>query len=237
LPSPFREYPSGHPLAGTRNVIRKYYGLSVLALLLIPLAAMLAAGILDAINPELAAGHANYARNFALLEHLRNAVPLAAALLLGVLWLLACIWLLRSKSRRRAWLWLTLAGSLGFAALTALSDHSPLTLYDAYGRQLARLPKLLRVLYEVVRFVAFTLLAWQLVEWLDSGTALLEATRRGLPLAEVLAERDASSGMWAFGDAVRAAYVFVLLYALWPVGCNAVAWLIRRRQPTHRASQ
>jgi len=44
----------------------------------------------------------------------------------------------------------------------------------------------------------------------------------------VLAERDASSGMWAFGDAVRAAYLFVLLYALWPAGYNTVAWLIRR---------
>jgi len=223
-------------LAGTRNVIRKYYGRSVLALLLIPVAAMLAAGIFDAINPELAAGHADYARNYALLEHLRNGVPLAAVALLGALWLLACIWLLRAKSRRRAWLWLALVGSAGFAVLTALSDHSPLTPNDAYGRQLARLPKLLRVLYEVVRFAAFVAVAWQLVEWLDYGTALLEATRRGVPLAGVLAERDASSGMWAFGDAVRAAYLFVLLYALWPVGCNTVAWLIRRRQLTHRGT-
>lgn len=98
-------------------MIRKYYGLSVLVLLLIPLAAMLAAGLFDAINPELAAGHANYARNYALLEHLRNGISLAALALLGSLWLLAGIWLLRAKSRRRAWLWLALAGSLGFAAL------------------------------------------------------------------------------------------------------------------------
>jgi cytochrome bd-type quinol oxidase subunit 2 len=120
-----REYPDGHPLAGTRNLIRKYYGRSVLALLLIPVAAMLAAGIFDTINPELAAGHADYARNYALLEHLRNGVPLATVALLGALWLLACIWLLRAKSRRRAWLWLALVGSAGFAVLTALSDHFP----------------------------------------------------------------------------------------------------------------
>jgi hypothetical protein len=53
-------------------------------------------------------------------------------------------------------------------------------------------------------------------------------------LVEVLAERDSSSGMWALGDAVRAAYVFVLLYALWPAGYNTVAWLIGRRRLTHR---
>jgi hypothetical protein len=72
-------------------VIRKCYGRSVLALLLIPVAAMLAASIFGAINPELAAGHSHYARNYALLEHLRNEVPLAAVFLLGTLWLLTCI--------------------------------------------------------------------------------------------------------------------------------------------------
>jgi hypothetical protein len=216
-------------------MIRKYYGRSVLALLLIPVAAILAARIFDAINPELAAGHSDYARNYALLEHLRNGVPLATLVLLGILWLLACIWLLRAKSRRRAWLWLALLGSAGFAVLTALLDRSPLSAHDAYGRLLVRLPKLLRVLYEIVRFAVFVVVTWQLVDWFNDGTALLDATRRGVPLAEVLAERDASSGMWAFGDAVRSAYLFVLLYALWPAGYNSVAWLIRRRRPTHRA--
>jgi hypothetical protein len=237
-PRRFPGYPGsillGAQLTGIRNVIRKYYGLSILALLLIPVAAMLAAGIFGAIDPELARGHSDYARNFALLEHLRHGVWLAALVLLGVLWLLASVWLLRAKSRRRIWLWLALLGSAGFAVLTALADRSPLSPNDAYGRLLAPLPKLLRVLYEIARFAVFGVVAWQLVEWLDYGTALFEATRRGVALAEVLAERDASSGMWAFGDAVRAAYLFVLLYALWPLAYNAVAWLIRRRGLTHQ---
>ena len=226
----------GTELPGIRNVIRKYYGLSVLALLLIPVAAMLAAGIFGAIDPDLARGHSDYARNYVLLEHLRTGAWLAALVLLGVMWLLACVWLLRSKSRRRVWLWLALLGSAGFAVLTALSDRSALSPNDAYGRLLARLPKLLRVLYEVVRFAAFVAVAWQLVEWFDYGTALLEATRRGVPLAGVLAERDASSGMWAFGDGMRAAFLFVLIYALWPASYNAMAGLIRclrRRAVSH----
>jgi hypothetical protein len=86
------------------------------------------------------------------------------------------------------------------------SDRSALSPNDAYGRLLAHLRKLLRVVYEIVRFAVFAVVAWQ------------------------LAERDASSGMWAFGDAARAAYLFVLLYALWPVVYNAVAWLIRPRR-------
>ena len=68
----------------------------------------------------------------------------------------------------------------------------------------------------------------QLIEWWNDGTALFEATRRGVALAVVLAERDASSGMWAFGDAMRAGFLFVLIYALWPASYNAIAGLIRR---------
>jgi hypothetical protein len=160
-------------------LIRKYYSRSIFALLLIPAAAMLAAAISNAVDPELARGHGDYVHMYALLEHLRNGVRLAALVLLGGLWLLACVWLLRAKSRRRAWLSLALLGPPGFAVLTALSDHSPLAPDDAYRRQLARLPKLLRVLYEVLRFAAFGIVAMQLVEWEDYGTALLEASRRG----------------------------------------------------------
>jgi hypothetical protein len=209
-------------------MIRKYYGRSILALLLIPAAAMMAGAIFELIDPELARGHANYARNFALLEHLRHWALLAALVLLGVLWVLACIWLLRAKSRRRIWTALGLLGPPGFAALSTLSDRSPPAPNDAYRRQLARLPLALRVLYEVLRFVAFAFLAMQLVEWFEYATALLDAARRSMSVAQVLAERDASSGMWAFGDSLRDAYVFVLLYAIWPFSCNAVAALARR---------
>jgi hypothetical protein len=209
-------------------VIRKYYGRCIIALLLIPVVILSAAAIDYAIDPELARGHANYARNFALLQHLRFAVVVAALALVVALWLLACLWLLRAKSQRRAWLALALLGPFGFAGLMALPDRSMLAPADAYRRQLMRLPNLLRVLYEIVRFAVFAFVAMQLIEWFDDGTALLEASRRGIPLSQVHAEREASGGMWAFGDMIRAACVFVLLYALLPAGCNAVAWLVRR---------
>ena len=209
-------------------MIRKYYGRSIAALLLIPAAALLAGEVFNAIDPELARGHGDYARNYALLQHLRTGMWLASLALLGALWVLACVWLLRAKSQSGAWLSFAMFGPPGFAVLTALSDRSPPVPGDAYRRQLERLPPVLRVLYEVLRFAAFWVVAEQLVEWVDDGTAILEASRRGMALSQVLAERDASSGMWAFGDAMRAAYVFALMYALWPAGCNAAAGLFRR---------
>lgn len=214
-------------------MIRKDYRRSVMALLLIPVVVMLGGGIFAAIDPELARGHAQYARNFALLAHLRNGVWLAALVLACALWLLACVWLVRAKSRHRAWLSLALLGPPGFAVLAALSDRSPSAPGHAHGGQPERPPRLLRILYrilyEVLRFAVLGFVTLQLVEWADYGTAILEATRRGVALADVLAERDASSGMWAFGDMMWAACLLVLIYALWPAGCSLVARMIRRR--------
>lgn len=209
-------------------MIRKNYFLTILALLLIPAAAMLGAGLFNAIDPELARGHADYARNFALLQYLRKGVMLATLLLMCALWTVACASLLRAKSRRWAWLSLALLGPPGFAVLMALSDRSAPIPMDAHDRQVARRRQLLRVLYEAVRFIVFGVVAQEFVEWWGYGTALLEAVHRGVALSVILAERDASSGMWAFGDLIRTGFVFVLLYALWPIGCNAAAAIIRR---------
>jgi hypothetical protein len=46
-------------------MIRKYYGRSIVALLLIPVVTVSAAGIDYMIDPELARGHPHYVRNFA----------------------------------------------------------------------------------------------------------------------------------------------------------------------------
>lgn len=210
-------------------MIRKYYARSTLAVLLIPVTVVAAGVIFNAIDPESARGNSNYARNFALLHILRGGTQFVALVLACALWFLACLWLVRAKSLNTAWVALVLFGAPGFALLAALADRSPLTPDDAYGRQLARVPQLVRVLYELLRFALFGVLSLQLAEWLDYGTAWLDAMRRGMTLAQVFAERDASSGMWAFGDLMRAAGLFVLLYALWPAACNLVARVFRPR--------
>ncbi len=187
-------------MPGRGNVIRKYYGRSIIALLLIPVVTLSAAALDYAIDPELARGHANYARNFALLQHLRFAVVVAALVLVIALWLLLRLPLRASSKRMRSWLMLALLGPLGFVVLMVLPDRSTPAAADAYGRELTRLPNLLRILYEILRFAIFGFVAMQLIEWYDDGTALIEASRRGISLSQVLAERDASSGMWAFGE-------------------------------------
>jgi hypothetical protein len=134
-------------LAGISKVIRQYYRRSIIALLLIPGAMLAASQIFNALDPELARGTQDYARNFLLLQHLRVGSQLAMLMFLGVLWLLACAWLLRAKLRSRAWAALAVLGPLGFALLAALADRSPQAAHDAYRRFIARLPVALRVVY------------------------------------------------------------------------------------------
>ncbi len=81
-------------------MIRQYYGRSIVALLLIPVVTVSAAAIDYLIDPELARGHPNYIRNFALLQHLRFGVVIVALMLVIALWLLACLWLLRARSQQ-----------------------------------------------------------------------------------------------------------------------------------------
>jgi hypothetical protein len=54
------------------------------------------------INPEIAAGHPNYARNYHLLSLVNNMSFLASAGVVGILWLLVCFLVIRSKER--SWL-------------------------------------------------------------------------------------------------------------------------------------
>jgi hypothetical protein len=208
-------------------VIRKYYSLSIGALLLIPVTSILGVRLFTLIDPELAAGHPDYVRHYAQLEHLRGGVWWFTLLTMGLLWLLCCAWVLRARARSLFWLWLALLGPLGFVGLFALSDRG---VADAGAqprmREGARLAW--RMLFELCRFVLLWMLAMQLVEWFNSATAWAEAHRRSVSMAQVLAERDASSGMWAFGDSLRAGFVLILLYLLWPAGMAAIRWLGRR---------
>jgi hypothetical protein len=213
-------------------VIRKYYGLSMGALLAIPVTAVLGVRLFLLIDPELARGRPNYVLYFALLDHVRRGVWLLTLLAVCVLWLLCCAWLLRARGRPLGWLWLALLGPFGFAGMFALTDRTApasgaTSGTGARGRLAYYARKLWRVLFEVLRFTVLWFVALQLVQWFDDATAWLEACRRGVPLAQVLAERDASSGMWAFGDSLTAGFLlalcYMLCYLLWPIRRRAAA--------------
>src|SRR5262250_3134503 len=105
--------------------MKKQTLVSLVLLLLIPVALMLGAFLSNLINPEIAAGHPNYARNYHLLTFVKNLSFLASGAVAGLLWLLSCFLLIRSKRRSLWWLPFAALGPVGFAVLAMLTDKAP----------------------------------------------------------------------------------------------------------------
>lgn len=212
--------------------MKKTYLASLAAFVLIP-AVMLAAGALfSAIDPEIAAGHADYERNYRLLEFVRQAVLFGGFLVSLGLWLATCFLLLKSKRRSAMWMALAVFGPLGFAALAMLNDREPAPA-DVHHALRARLGAVLRVVYEFILFLGMWTAAFAATALKEALTAILEANRRGVPLGQIMQERDASSGMWAFGEGLEAMYLVVLFYLLWPLVVNGACRLWRRAHGQH----
>ena len=73
-------------------------------ILLIPIVVMAGGLVLSLINPEIAAGHPDYVRNYHLLSVVRISAWMGSLALAGILWLLACFLVIRSKQRSPWWL-------------------------------------------------------------------------------------------------------------------------------------
>src|ERR1035437_7617727 len=103
-------------------MMKKQWVVAIVLLLLIPLVFALGGILSNMINPEIAAGHPNYVRNYHLLSLLKNLCFLASVAGAGVLWMLACLLVIRSKKRSYLWLILAALGPLGVAVLATLND-------------------------------------------------------------------------------------------------------------------
>jgi hypothetical protein len=79
--------------------VKKQTIAALVLLLLIPVVSMLGGLLFSLINPEIAAGHANYARNYHLLSLLKTMSLLASGVVVVFLWLLVCFLVIRSKGR------------------------------------------------------------------------------------------------------------------------------------------
>jgi hypothetical protein len=106
-------------------MFKKHYVLAIVSFLLIPTVFVLAAMLFNSINPEIAAGHPNYERNYRLLALGKNLFMLAALLVNMGLWFLTCFFLIKSKKQSYGWLSLAMLGPFGFIILTMLSDNAP----------------------------------------------------------------------------------------------------------------
>src|SRR5215469_5722263 len=98
-------------------MIKKQLLVALLLLLLIPAVTVGAGVLFSLINPEIAAGHPNYTRNWQLLHSLKMGVMYGSFVIILALYLLGCLLVVRSKQQSRLWLLLAPLGPIGFAIL------------------------------------------------------------------------------------------------------------------------
>ncbi|MGH7742015.1 MAG: hypothetical protein ACRENS_08330 [Candidatus Eiseniibacteriota bacterium] len=200
-------------------MVKKPYVLAVVSFLLIPVAVILGMALTVAINPEIAAGHPDYVRNFELLNTLKRGSFFATLLMAMVLWFLTGVFLLKAKQRSAWWLPLAVLGPFGFAILAMLGDKTPAP-RDAYQQAVRRLNRPLRLAYEIGLFVAFSAIAYQTIVFKRNLMIAYEALSTGTPAAQIISQQNASSGMWAFGEGLQVLFLVVLSYLIWPVCFN-----------------
>jgi hypothetical protein len=204
------------------GMMKKQSVVALVLFLLIPLVTVLGGVLFSLINPEIAAGHPNYVRNYHLLSLLKILSLWASIAGVVVLWVLVCLLVIRSKKRSYLWLFLAALGPLGFAALASLNDRTAAQT-DSYTRFVRKLNWFVRAGYEVLSFVIIWELAWQAMVLKSTLMIRYEAFTTGVSTAQIIAIRDASSGMWAFGEGMEVMYLAVLFYLLRPVVFRMVA--------------
>src|SRR5262245_2973892 len=226
----------GYPLHLLMRMPKGSYVLALLCYLAIPVVVIGGAGVHRLIDPEMARGHADYARNYQLLEWVRRGALMTAAGLALVLWTLCCYLLLKSRQRSLRWLPLAAAGPFGFVVIATLQDRSPAP-DDLYQQFIANLRTYWRVPFEIAVFVSVWVLAYQAVVLKRELMISFESFMTGTPTSTIIAQQNASSGMWAAGEGLEEIYLVALMYLLGPIVFNLVGHLFaspshaRQREP------
>jgi hypothetical protein len=207
-------------------MLKKYYGLAIVSFLLIPVVFVLGGMLFSFINPEIAAGHPNYVRNYRIL-HMTKMFALWGMLLENLgLWFLTCVFLIKSKKQSYEWLCLAIFGPLGFAILSMLRDKAP-AIGDLYQQYISKLNIYLRVAQEICFFMIVWTVAYQIVVVKRDLMIMYHAATTGVSVAQIIEQQNASGGMWAFSEGNECMYLMVLLYLLWPVGFNLLGNLLK----------
>lgn len=212
-------------------MIKKEWVVALVLLLLIPVVLMLGGAIFSVINPEIAAGHPNYVRNYHLLNLLKLTVMWGTAAAVLVLWLLVCLQVIRAKKQAVGWLVLAALGPFGLAILVMLNDRTMLKdgealESDRYSRFVRKMNWLVRAGYELCSLVIVWELAWEGMVLKRGLMIRLEAARTGMSVAQVIDLQNASGGMWAFSEGLEVMFLVVLLYLLRPVLFNVVGRVV-----------
>jgi hypothetical protein len=198
------------------GMIKKQLVAALVLLLLIPVVLVLGGMLSNLINPEIAAGYPNYVRNYHLLSLLKNLTFFASLAGAGVLWMLACLLVIRAKKRSYLWLLLAALGPFGFAVLAMLNDRAPAET-DRYARFVHDMKGFVRVGYELCTFVIVWVLAYQAMVLQRTLMIRFEAATTGVSTAQIIDLQNASGGMWAFAEGNEVMFLVALLYLLRPI--------------------
>ena len=208
-------------------MVKKQTVVALVLLLLIPLVLRMGGLLFSLINPEIAAGHPNYMRNYHFLHLVKMLSMWGSAGVVATLWLLVCFLVIRSKERSPLWMFFAALGPFGFAILAMLNDRAP-TPTDRYARFVQNLNRFVRVGYEVCTFVIIWELAEQAMVLKRNLMIMHESATTGMSTAQILDQRNASSGMWAFAEGNEVMYMVVLLYLIWPIAFNLMGRVAAR---------
>jgi len=202
-------------------MMKKQTVIALVLLLLIPVVLRLGGWLFSLINPEIAAGHPDYVRNYHFLSLVKHMSMWGSFVAVAILWLLVCFLVIRSKQRSLWWLFFAALGPFGFAILAMLRDRAPLET-DRHERFVRNLNRFVRVGYQVCIFVAIWMLAEQAMVLKRNLMIQYQSATTGMSTAQIIDLQNASSGMWAFAEGNEVMYMVVLLYLIWPVIFNIV---------------
>jgi len=205
-------------------MIKKQLLFALLLLLLIPVVTVGGGMLSNLINPEVAASHPNYVRNWNLLSSLKTAILLGSFATAVALYFLGSFLVIRSKNQSGLWLPLAALGPLGFAILSVLNDRAP-SEKDRYARFVRGLNWFLRAGYELLSLYIIWEIAWQVMILKRNLMIKYESITTGVSTAQIIATQNASSGMWAFGESLEVMFFVIILYLLRPIIFNLVARL------------
>jgi len=200
--------------------------LAIVSFLMMPAVSVLAAPLINSIDPEIAAGYANYERNYRLLSLAKTVSVWAVLLVIMALWFLTCFFLVKSKKRSYGWLPLAMFGPFGLIILTLLSNNASAP-GDLYQQFIGKLKIYLRVAYELGFFVVVWVGAFLTMVLERDLMIIYEAATTGASTAQIIDQQNASSGMWAFREGLEVLFLVVLFYLLWPICFNVVGRLPR----------
>lgn len=200
---------------------KKQWFVALALLLLIPVVLALGGMLFRLINPEIAAGHPNYARNYHLLNLLKLMMMWTSFTVAAALWVLVCVLVIRFKKRSYLWLVLAALGPLGFAVLAMLKDQAAAET-DLYAQFVRNMNWLVRAGYELCTFVIVWELAYQAMVLKRMLMIRYEAATTGVSVAQIIDTQNASGGMWAFSEGLEVMFFVVLFYLLRPMVFNVV---------------